>query len=93
VRRPERCPPKSDKPPSDEQSQRDPRGSTALHAEVNISSTGPRRPADALPFEEGFFDCLFSANVFEHIPPDRRLASLGEMRRVLRPGGVLQHPA
>lgn len=45
--------------------------------------------ADSLPFESEFFDCLLFANVFEHIPPARRVPSLREMRRVLRPGGVI----
>jgi len=45
--------------------------------------------ADSLPFESEFFDCLFFANVFEHIPPLDRVPSLREMRRVLRPGGVI----
>jgi len=45
--------------------------------------------ADSLPFESEFFDCLLFANVIEHIPPSRRVPSLREMRRVLRPGGVI----
>ena len=45
--------------------------------------------ADALPFADEAFDCLVLANVYEHIPPDRRDASLSEMRRVLVPGGVI----
>jgi len=61
-------------------------------AEVVASPHGAElRPgaADTLPFDNGFFDCLFFANVFEHIPPERRGASLEEMRRVLRSGGVI----
>jgi SAM-dependent methyltransferase len=45
--------------------------------------------ADSTPFDDGEFDCLLFANVFEHIRPDRRVASLREMMRVLRPGGVI----
>jgi SAM-dependent methyltransferase len=45
--------------------------------------------ADQLPFEDGTFDVLILANVFEHILPDRRVSSMAEMRRVLAPGGVI----
>lgn len=45
--------------------------------------------ADELPFAGEAFDCLVLANVYEHIPPGARDASLVEMRRVLVPGGVI----
>jgi SAM-dependent methyltransferase len=45
--------------------------------------------ADKIPYPDRHFDCLILANVFEHIPPARRHASLIEMYRVLRPGAIL----
>jgi SAM-dependent methyltransferase len=45
--------------------------------------------ADDLPFPDMVFDCVVLANVYEHIHPQRRDASLAEMRRVLVPGGIL----
>jgi malonyl-CoA O-methyltransferase len=43
--------------------------------------------ARALPFEDGSFDLVFSNLMLQWLlPPDRALA---EMRRVLRPGGLL----
>ena len=45
--------------------------------------------ADDLPFADCVFDCAVLANVYEHIDPARRDASLAEIRRVLVPGGVL----
>jgi SAM-dependent methyltransferase len=45
--------------------------------------------ADELPFPDAQFDCAILANVYEHIPPDRRSASLAEIWRVLGPGGTL----
>lgn len=45
--------------------------------------------ADELPFADATFDCVVLANVYEHITPSQRDASLVEMRRVLVPGGVV----
>lgn len=43
--------------------------------------------ADRLPAGDASFDCLFSWSAFEHVV--RPVAVLAEMRRVLRPDGVL----
>lgn len=45
--------------------------------------------ASQLDFPDETFDVALFANVFEHIPPDERDASLREMHRVLKPGGVV----
>jgi SAM-dependent methyltransferase len=45
--------------------------------------------AHQIPFPDGYFDCVVLANVFEHLFPELRQASLTEIGRVLRPGGVL----
>ncbi|HEX5415759.1 MAG TPA: class I SAM-dependent methyltransferase, partial [Chloroflexota bacterium] len=45
--------------------------------------------ADRLEFEDAAFDVVMLANVYEHILPDRRVASFREIRRVLRPDGVV----
>jgi SAM-dependent methyltransferase len=45
--------------------------------------------ADAIPFGDGSFDVALFANVYEHVQPEDRLASLREIRRVLVPGGVI----
>ena len=44
---------------------------------------------ERLPFADGCFDCAFSACVFHHIEPARHVALLSELRRVLRPGGLI----
>jgi SAM-dependent methyltransferase len=43
--------------------------------------------ATALPFPSGAFDRVIAAGVLEHVPADGR--ALGELARVLRPGGTL----
>jgi SAM-dependent methyltransferase len=45
--------------------------------------------AHQLPFPDAHFDCIILANVYEHIPPNLRSASLQEIRRVLVTGGML----
>lgn len=45
--------------------------------------------ADKLNFPDGAFDVVMLANVYEHIFPERRIASFGEIRRVLSPNGVV----
>lgn len=40
-----------------------------------------------LPFEKGEFDCVIISEVLEHLTDDAR--ALGELSRVLKPGGVL----
>ncbi|MGZ6186598.1 MAG: glycosyltransferase [Candidatus Binataceae bacterium] len=46
-----------------------------------------RGSAFALPFGDHTFDCVISSEVIEHIPFDEVLFT--EMKRVLRPGGML----
>lgn len=49
---------------------------------------------DRLPFEDREFDVCFTICVMHHVPPENWTTFLGEMRRVLKPGGiamVLEH--
>lgn len=45
--------------------------------------------ADKISFPDQHFDCVVLANVWEHIFPNRYVESITEMKRVLKPGGVL----
>ncbi len=43
--------------------------------------------AESLPFPDGTFDAAVSTLAFHHLPTPAKLAALGEILRVLRPGG------
>ena len=45
--------------------------------------------ANALPYSDGSFDRVFSSLMFHHVPHDAKLATMLEVRRVLKPGGSL----
>src|SRR5262245_2574262 len=45
--------------------------------------------AHELPAGDGELSCVFFANVYEHIAPERRRASIAELYRTLKPGGVV----
>jgi SAM-dependent methyltransferase len=48
--------------------------------------------AEELPFADGAFDLVYCSSVIEHVPPARRAAFAGEVRRVGR-GWFVQTPA
>jgi len=47
------------------------------------------QPAGKLPFEDNFFDVVFSYSVFTHLPEELQDNWLREIRRVLKPGGIM----
>ena len=67
----------------------------------HVSSNGITRfdcdieRADRLPFPDGHFDVITMLAVFEHIEPERLVALVAEIRRLLKPGGtyILTTPA
>jgi len=66
---------------------------------VRPSWAGPFNPffiqadfaADRIPAGDNSIDYLFSEDVLEHLPADRRVQILNECWRVLVPGGVMEH--
>jgi SAM-dependent methyltransferase len=46
-------------------------------------------PSARLPFDDGFFDLVYSNGTMHHIDHSRHAAVLSELARVLRPGGTL----
>lgn len=57
----------------------------ALHPAVSYETY----EGAVLPFGDGAFDLVFAITVFHHIPPAQWVESLRELRRVLRPGGIV----
>ena len=55
-----------------------------------ISGIETRVQTDPLriPFDDEAFDLVTAVCVFHHVPPDSRRALAGELRRVLKPGGI-----
>jgi ubiquinone/menaquinone biosynthesis C-methylase UbiE len=45
--------------------------------------------ADHMPYADASFDRVFSSFMFHHLARDEKTATLGEIRRVLKPGGSL----
>ncbi len=41
------------------------------------------------PFQEGYFDTVFFVETIEHVEPAQRLAALRELRRLLKPNGLV----
>lgn len=56
-------------------------------AQVGQFTTNGELPP--LPFENDFFDCVYSISVFTHLPEDMQFAWLEELRRISRPGTYL----
>jgi SAM-dependent methyltransferase len=59
-------------------------------AQKNLGSIATfvvNEPMPPLPFQDEFFDFIFSISVFTHIPEDMQFAWLAELRRVLKSGG------
>jgi ubiquinone/menaquinone biosynthesis C-methylase UbiE len=48
-----------------------------------------RSDAKVLPFDDAFFDTVFMVDVYEHLYPHEITATLEEIKRVLRPEGLL----
>jgi SAM-dependent methyltransferase len=60
--------------------------------EANLGQLARFQANPVLPptrFDDGQFDAIYSVSVFTHLPEDLQFVWLNELRRVLRPGGVL----
>jgi SAM-dependent methyltransferase len=57
----------------------------ALRGRVHVAQMDIK----ALRFDDGFFDAAFMMDVVEHLYPQELSAALDELRRTIRPGGLL----
>lgn len=61
-------------------------------ARANLADVGDFRvngPNPPLPFADETFDLIYSISIFTHLPEDMQHGMLAELRRILKPGGVL----
>lgn len=58
----------------------------ATHVPGDLRLVGPGEP---LPYRDSMFDLAYAYSVFSHLSESAARQSLGELGRVLRPGGVL----
>lgn len=47
------------------------------------------QPAPPLPYPDASFDLAYALSVFTHLPEESQVAWIQELRRILRPGGLL----
>jgi SAM-dependent methyltransferase len=60
-----------------------------LEGEVPPGGTAKVQVGDALalPYDDGWFDCVLASEILEHVPEDEK--AIAELVRVLAPGGTL----
>jgi SAM-dependent methyltransferase len=58
-------------------------------AEANPSVRYTTYEGESLPYEDGRFDLAFAICVVHHVPPAQRHGFAAELRRVVRPGGLV----
>jgi predicted SAM-dependent methyltransferase len=44
-----------------------------------------------LPFDDNMFDHVYSEDVLEHIPQEKKVFIINEIWRILKPGGLMEH--
>lgn len=61
----------------------------ARHAGADVEAVVIDLAAGLTPFADGALDAVLASNVIEHFEPDAAAALVGEIGRILRPGGRL----
>jgi ubiquinone/menaquinone biosynthesis C-methylase UbiE len=55
----------------------------------HIGEFSTNKPLPNLPYEDDYFDIVYSISVFTHLPEDMQFEWLNELKRVTRKGGYL----
>lgn len=58
-----------------------------LRARLGLGDKAAVGVSDKVPFPDAHFDAVVMSEVLEHLSPESMRATLGEVRRVLKPGG------
>jgi SAM-dependent methyltransferase len=60
-----------------------------IRTELDLGARAQQGYGDNIPFEKGYFDAVIMTEVLEHLQTTTLHATLEEVKRVLRPGGLL----
>jgi SAM-dependent methyltransferase len=63
--------------------------SLAVARKENLGVTYSDYDGETLPYADAIFDCAFAICVLHHVPVPKWAAFVAEMRRVVRPGGLV----
>jgi 8-oxo-dGTP diphosphatase len=62
---------------------------TWCRASIPAGSFHANAPLPPLPYDDGAFDLIYGVSVFTHLSEEHQRAWLPELRRILKPGGLL----
>lgn len=61
-----------------------------LRTSLNMGEKAQTGYGEAIPFDDDMFDIVVASEVLEHLSPDDMMATLTEIRRILKPGGLFK---
>lgn len=61
-----------------------------LRARLNLGDKAQVGYGEAIPFDDGMFDIVVASEVLEHLSHNDMMATLAEIHRILKPGGMFK---